>query len=222
MEDDRTFVHAFNDLQVCAGQGTVALEMLEQNPFLDAVVVPVGGGGLLAGMSTVLRHVNPRIKIYGVEAESMAGMKASMVLGKPTSVLKQSTMADGIAIENIGAIPFESIKANVDDIVVVSENDLASAVLALLELEKTVVEGAGATALAAILSEKLVLKDQNVGVVITGGNIDMSLLGRIIDKGLVSTGRLCRIRVTISDTPGFMAKYVSFISFFLFLPSSSS
>jgi len=208
-KERRVFVHAFNDSMILAGQGTVAMEMIEQNPYLDAVVVPIGGGGLIAGMALVLKHLNPRIKIYGVETVAMPGMYASKKMGKVVSVPKRPTMADGIAIENVGNVPFDIIKNLVDDIVLVEEDEIAAAVLALLELEKTVVEGSGATALAAIMAKKLSVKDQVVGVVCTGGNIDMNLLGRIIEKGMVKTGRLARVRVVCADVPGQLARVLN-------------
>lgn len=212
-QEKRIFIHAFNDASVVAGQGTVALEMVEQNPFLDSVVVPVGGGGLIAGMAVALRHINPRIKIFGVEAAAMPGMKRSLERGAVERVLKQPTMADGIAIEHVGQIPFEIIKETVDDIVTVEEDEIAAAVLALLEKEKTVLEGSGATGVAALLSNKIKLEEgSNVGIVLTGGNIDMTLLGRIIEKGLVKTGRLARVRVTVSDMPGQLASVCTAIA----------
>jgi threonine dehydratase len=207
--DDRVFVHAFNDAAIVAGQGTVAMEMLEQNPYLDAVVVPVGGGGLIAGMSRVLKHVNPRIKVYGVEATAMPGMFRSFKSGTLSSVPRNPTMADGMAVENVGQIPYALVREFVDDIVLVDEDEIASSVLTLLEHEKTVVEGSGACGLAAILSKKVDIKGQTVGIVLSGGNIDMSLLGRIIEKGLVKKGRLARIAVTIPDVPGALATITS-------------
>lgn len=206
-EEGRTFIHAFNDPEVVAGQGTCAMELLEQNPYMDAVIVPVGGGGLIAGMSLLLKAVNPRIQIYGVESVAMPGMYNSLKSGKLQSVPKKPSMADGIAIEHVGAIPFEVIKQNVDDIVLVEEDEIASAILLMLEKERTVLEGSGATGIAAIMSGKLPqLAGKNVVTICTGGNIDMSLLGRVIEKGLVKTGRLARIHVTILDQPGQLAR----------------
>lgn len=206
-ETGRVFIHAFNDPLVLAGQGTVAMEMIEQNPYLDAIVVPVGGGGLIAGMALVLKHINPRIKLYGVEAAAMPGMYNSVKSGRLERVPKRPTMADGIAIEAVGNIPYSVIQNLVDEIVLVDEDEIAEAVLRMLELEKSLVEGSGATALAAVLHRKIALPEgAQVGVVCTGGNIDMTLLGRIIEKGLVKSGRLVRIRVTIPDVPGQLAK----------------
>jgi len=208
--ENRTFIHAFDDPMIVAGAGTVAVEMMEQNPFLDAIVVPVGGGGLIAGMATFIKNVNPRIKVYGVEAAQMPGMYESLKHGHVVAVPKHSTMADGIAIERIGQTPFDLIKKYVDDIVLVKEDEIAEAVLNVLELEKTLVEGSGATGLAALVSNKLPqLKGKKVGVVCTGSNIDINFLGRIIEKGLVKSGRLARIRVLIKDIPGQLARICS-------------
>ena len=200
-EQGLVYVQAFNDPDVVCGQGTVALEMLEQNPFLDAIVVPIGGGGLIAGMALAIKTLNPQIKVYGVEAKSVPGMYRSVLANAVTKVTKQKTMADGIAVETVGDIPFDLVKLYVDEIVLVNEGELASSILSLLEVEKTIVEASGAAGLAA-LRRLPQLKNQQVGVVTTGGNIDMTLLGRIIEKGLVKNGRLTRIQVTIEDIPG--------------------
>jgi threonine dehydratase len=164
-------------------------------------------------MSLFLRHINPRIKIYGVETTAMAGMAESIKAGHLVSVPKRATMADGIAIENVGALAFDIIRTQVDDIVQVDEDEMAAAVLALLEVEKTVVEASGAAALAAMQSNKFPhLAGQNVVLCLTGSNIDMTLLGRIIDKGLVKSGRLARIHVTVADIPGQLAKVLAILN----------
>jgi len=175
-------------------------------------VVPIGGGGLIAGISLIVKSINPRIKIYGVEAEAMPGMLKSVQAGKLVSVPKAPTMADGIAIENVGQVPFDVIKHNVDEIVTVTEAEIAGGVLKLLEVEKTVLEGSGAAGLAAVMADKLPLKDKTVAIVLTGGNIDMSVLGRIIEKGLVKDGRMARIRVTVDDAPGELSKVTEVLS----------
>lgn len=211
-EEGRTFVHAFDDPQVVAGQGTVALEILEENPYIESIVVPVGGGGLIAGMALVLKHINPKIKIYGVEAKNMPKMKVSVDQGEIVKIPRLRTMADGIAIQQAGKVPFEIISKLVEDIVVVDEDEIAAAILTLLEIEKTVVEGSGATGLAALANKKLKFRqDEKVAVVLTGGNIDMSALGRIIEKGLVKDGRLTRLRVTVEDSPGELSKLTQLI-----------
>lgn len=205
--ENRVFIHAFNDKYIAEGAGTIAVEMMEQQPFLDAVIVPVGGGGMLAGMATLIKAINPRIAVYGVEAALMPGLVKSLQAGHVVPTPKQPTMADGIAIELVGDIPFPAIQQNVDKIVTVSEDDLAHSVLQLLELDKTLVEPAGAAALTALCGPlRDELQGKQVGVVLSGSNIDMTLLGRILNKGLVRSGRLARISVTIRDIPGQLAK----------------
>eukprot|EP00761_Pharyngomonas_kirbyi_P006255 gb/GECH01006261.1/.p1 GENE.gb/GECH01006261.1/~~gb/GECH01006261.1/.p1 ORF type:complete len:527 (+),score=149.98 gb/GECH01006261.1/:1-1581(+) len=202
-EENRVFVHAFNDSKIVAGAGTLGLEMIEQNPFLDAIVIPVGGGGLIAGLSVVIKSINPRIKVYGVEAANMPGMQQSVLKKQVTKIPYNKTIADGIAIRNVGPIPFNIISKYVDDIVTVSEDEIAEAVLKLLETEKTSVEGAGATPLAAVMSGKFPqLKNKRTALVQTGGNIDVSVMNDIISRGLVKSGRLVRLRVEVPDTPG--------------------
>lgn len=171
------------------------------------MILILGGGGLIAGMSLALKTLNPRIKIYGVEATAMPGMYVSVLNDKVTKVPKMKTMADGIAVETMGEIPFALAKKYVDEIVLVSEEEIAGAILALLEVEKTVVEASGATGLAALMANRFPeLKGKQVGIIATGGNIDMTLLGRIIEKGLVKDGRIARMRVTVEDVPGQIAK----------------
>lgn len=208
--ENRTFIHAFDDPQVVAGAGTVAVEMIEQNPFLDAIIVPVGGGGLIAGMSVFIKSINPRIKVYGVEAAAMPGVYKSLRAGHVIPVPKNGTMADGIAIERVGETPFSLINKYVDDVVLVEEDELAAAVLTMLEDEKTVLEASGAAGIAAMVQGKFPdLVGKNVGIVCTGSNIDMALLSRIITKGLVKSGRMARISVTIRDVPGQLARICS-------------
>ncbi len=163
-------------------------------------------------MALALHHINPRIKVYGVESAKMPKMTVSLEKNEVTKIPKYRSMADGIAVQKPGDIPFEIIRNLVEDIALVEEDDIASAVLTLLEVEKTVVEGSGATGIAAIASKKLDFTGQKVAVVLTGGNIDMTFLGRIIEKGLVKDGRLARIRVIIDDIPGELAKLATIIS----------
>jgi len=204
-------VHPFDDPWIVAGQGTVGLELLEQNPYLDAVVVPVGGGGLIAGVALVLKETNPRIKVYGVEATSMASMKASREAGRVVEVPSRRTIAEGIAVSRVGAIPFALAQRYVDDVVTVDDEEIAGAVLTLLEVEKTVVEGAAASALAAVLEGHLPLAGKRVACVLTGGNIDVTMLARIIERGLVKDGRLVRFRARIADAPGALAQLTTTI-----------
>jgi threonine dehydratase len=201
-----TFIHAFNDPWVVAGQGTIGLELHEQNPDLDAVLVPVGGGGLIGGIALVLRTLNRKIRVIGVQAESVPSMKAALKRGKPIRLSSALTLADGIAVREVGDMPLTLVKKYVDDIVTVSEGEIANAVLLLLEIEKTVAEGAAAVSLAALVNNKTALSDSNVGLVISGGNIDMNLISRIIEKGLIQDGRLGRLAVVISDRPGALAR----------------
>jgi threonine dehydratase len=205
-EKGLTFIHAFNDPWVVAGQGTIGLELYEQNPDLDAVVVPVGGGGLIGGIALVLKTLNRKIRVIGVQAESVPSMKAALEKGRPIRLPPAMTIADGIAVRAVGDMPLALVKKYVDDIVTVSEGEIANAVLLLLEIEKTVAEGAAAVSLAALLNKKTALTDCNVGLVISGGNIDMNLISRIIEKGLVQDGRLGRLSIVISDRPGALAR----------------
>jgi threonine dehydratase len=211
-EEGLVFVHPFDDRWVVAGQGTVGLELLEQNPYLDAVVVPVGGGGLAAGIALVLKETNPRIKVYGVEAAAMASMKASLAAGRVTEVPSQRTLAEGIAVARVGEIPFAIAQRYLDDIVTVDDEEIASAILTLLEVEKTVVEGAGASALAAILNGHLPIEGKKVALVLTGGNIDVTMLSRIIERGLVKDGRMVRFSAQVIDAPGALAKVTALIA----------
>ena len=205
-EKGLTFIHGFNDPWVVAGQGTIGLELYEQNPDLHAVVVPVGGGGLIAGIALILKTLNPKIRIIGVQAEAVPSMKAALEKGGPIRLPPAMTIADGIAVREVGETPFALAKHYVDDIVTVSEGEIANAVLLLLETEKTVAEGAAAVPLAAVINKKTGLAKSNVGIVITGGNIDMNLISRIIEKGLIQDGRLTRLSVVISDRPGALAQ----------------
>lgn len=204
-KEGRAFIHPFNDPAVIAGQGTVGLELLEQNPYLDAVVVPIGGGGLIAGMAVAIKETNPRIKVFGVEAAAMPGMRESLAAGRVVEVPARRTMADGIAVRRVGENTFKLIERYVDDIVTVEEEEIASAVLTLLEVEKTMVEGAGASPLAALVNGRLPLSGKKVALVCTGGNIDVTVLSRIIERGLVKDGRMGRFVVTCSDSPGMLA-----------------
>ena len=199
-------IHGFNDPWVVAGQGTIGLELYEQNPDLNAVVVPVGGGGLIAGVALVLKTLNPNIRIIGVQAEALPSMKAALEKGGPIRLPPAMTIADGIAVREVGETPFALAKNYVDEIVTVSEGEIANAVLLLLETEKTVAEGAAAAPLAAVINKKLGLTNGNVGLVISGGNIDMNLISRIIEKGLIQDGRLSRLSVVIPDRPGALAR----------------
>jgi threonine dehydratase len=205
-ESRLTFVSPFDDPFIVAGQGTIGLELYEQNPDLEAVIVPVGGGGLIAGIALALKTLKPKIRVIGVQAEAVPSMQAALENGKPVQVPPATTIADGIAVRAVGATPLELVKRYVDEIVTVSEGEIANAVLLLLEIEKTVAEGAAATALAAVINKKVSLSKKNVGLIVSGGNIDMNLIARIIEKGLIQDGRMSRIAVVISDRPGSLAR----------------
>lgn len=210
--EHRVFVHPFDDDLVMAGQGTIGLELLEQNPYLDAVVLAVGGGGLAAGVAVALKETNPKIKVYGVETAVLASMKAALVHGSPVVLPPARTIAEGIAVRRAGDRTFEVVQKYVDDIVVVDEEEIAEAILLLLEREKTVAEGAGAAPLAAVLNARLPLAGKKVAVVVCGGNIDVSVMSRIIDRGLVKSGRMVRMAVTVPDVAGALARLTGIVA----------
>jgi threonine dehydratase len=197
-----TLVHAFDDDAVIAGQGTLGLEILEQHPDVEAVVVPIGGGGLIGGISCAVKETNPAVTVYGVQPAKIASMKAAVHEGKPVTLAAAATIADGIAVRRAGDRTLPMVQKYVDEIVTVEEEEIANAVLLLLEREKTLAEGAGAAAIAAMLNRKLPLAGKRVAVLVCGGNIDVTLLSRIIERGLVKDGRLVRLRVHLPDYPG--------------------
>jgi threonine dehydratase len=199
-----TFVHPFDDPHVAAGQGTVALEMLEAIPELDMLVVPIGGGGLLSGMGTAARGLKPDIGLVGVQAELYPSMYA-LLNGKQLPC-EGDTLAEGIAVKVPGAFTSEVIRDLVDEIVLVSEPQLEKSVSLLLQIEKTVVEGAGAAGLAAVMAHPEKFRGKNVGVVLCGGNIDTRLLANVLLRDLARSGRLARLRVTLQDRPGALYK----------------
>jgi threonine dehydratase len=197
-----TLVHAFDDDAVIAGQGTLGLEILEQHPDVEAVVVPIGGGGLIGGIACAVKETNPAVTVYGVQPAKIASMKAAVLEGKPVTLAAAATIADGIAVRRAGERTLPMVQKYVDDIVTVEEEEIANAILLLLEREKTLAEGAGAAAIAAMLNRKLPLAGKRVAVLVCGGNIDVTLLSRIIERGLVKDGRLVRLRVHLPDYPG--------------------
>jgi len=203
-EQGLTFVHPFDDPNVAAGQGTVALEMLESIPSLDMLVVPIGGGGLLSGMGTAARALKPDIGLIGVQAELYPSMYA--LLNNLQMPCEGDTLAEGIAVKVPGAFTSEVIRELVDEIVLVSEAELETAVSLLLQIEKTVVEGAGAAGLAAVMANPKIFAGKNVGVVLCGGNIDTRLLANVLLRDLARSGRLARLRLTLQDRPGALYK----------------
>lgn len=201
-ERGMTFVHAFNDLAVMAGQGTIALEILEQLPDVDVIVTPIGGGGLVAGVAMAAKLMKPDIMIVGVEASGAACMKESMDNQQIVTLEQAVTIADGICVRTPGELTFQVTREFVDHIITVEEEEIARAMLMALERNKMVIEGAGATGLAAVLYDKLQVKGKKVCVLLSGGNVDVNFLSRIIERGLVESGRYLRLNTTVPDKPG--------------------
>lgn len=197
-----TFVHPFNDPKVIAGQGTIGLEILEQLPQVDAIVVPVGGGGLISGVAVAVKSLRPEIKVYGVQAEGAPSMKRSIEDGKRICLGSVSTIADGISVKEPGDLTYELCRKYVDKIVTVNDDETTAAILALLEKQKMVSEGAGAVAIAAVMFNKLPVEGKKVVCILSGGNIDVNLLNRAITRGLVKSGREVSLTIDLSDRPG--------------------
>jgi threonine dehydratase len=205
-QEGMTYVNGYDDPAILAGQGTIGLEMLQQVPDLDAVVVPIGGGGLIAGVAMAVKNLNPNCKVIGVEPDMCASWTAAIKAGKPVGVPAQGTLADGLAVTTVGSNAFQVAQHLIDDVITVSESSIALSILRLLERESWVVEGGGATAIAGFIDGKLdYLKGQKVGVIMCGGNIDMPVLGRVIERGLAADGRIHRFVATVSDRPGGIA-----------------
>lgn len=196
------FVHAFDDPYVIAGQGTIGIEMLEDAKDLDIIVCPVGGGGLISGIALAAKSIKPSIKVIGVETSGFDAMIKSLQEGKKVKVGAANTIADGIAVRKPGNLTFAMVRKYVDDIVTVTEDEIASTILLLLERLKIIVEGAGAVSLAALVEGKISAKGSNIGVVISGGNIDVNLVSEIINKGLIKSGRKVEIKTVLRDRPG--------------------
>ena len=205
-------VHPFDDDAVIAGQGTLGLELLEQCPGLDAVIVPVGGGGLVAGAALAVKGRRPEVRVIGVQSEALPAMRRALDAGHRVDVPAAPTIADGIAVRVVAERTLALTRTHVDDVVTVGEEDLANAILLLLEIEKTVVEGAGAAPLAALLNRPLGVAGATVALVLSGGNIDVTMLSRIIDRGLVKDGRLVRLGVVVVDRPGALARLSALIA----------
>ncbi|MCL4495417.1 MAG: threonine ammonia-lyase [Firmicutes bacterium] len=202
----RVMIPAFNDPAIIAGQGTIALEMLDERPHLDVLVVPLGGGGLIAGIALAAKERNSRIKVIGVQADSVPAFVLSRQAHRIVEARGARTIADGIAVKKPGDLTFGLVERYVDDLVTVSEHDISRAILIFLERTKLVVEGAGAVGLAAMLAGKIPLGLGTVGVVVSGGNIDVTLLNRIIEKGLVEEGRQIHLKTIVGDRPGQLAR----------------
>jgi len=205
-------VHAFNDPAVIAGQGTIALEILEQLPDVEAVIVPVGGGGLIAGIGLVLKELATRVQIIGVQASGADALARSLAASEIAALDHPATIADGIRVGKPGDITVGIARDVVDQVVTVDDDEIANAVLLMVETDKSVVEGAGATPLAALLHGRIGLRGKKAVLVVSGGNIDVNVLSRIIDRGLVKTGRLARLRVTLPDQPGSLARITAYLA----------
>ena len=207
-----TFVHPFDDEDVIAGQGTIGLEILNQLENIDAVVVPIGGGGLISGVAFTIKNLKPNIKVYGVQAANAPSMYESIKQKKQITLDAVSTFADGIAVKHPGDTTFELVNKYVDEIVTVSEDEIAMAILTLMERQKLVSEGAGATAVAAVLSDKIKAEGKNVVCIVSGGNIDVNILSRVLTRGLKASGRNVNMQIALEDKPGQLVLVSSIIS----------
>jgi threonine dehydratase len=211
-EKGLALVPPFDDPWIIAGQGTVGSEVLDALDDVAVVVVPVGGGGLIAGVALAIKARRPAVRVIGVEAEAMPAMQRSLQARQRVRVPAGPTIADGIAVRRVGEVTFDLAARYADEVVTVNEEELANAILLLLEIEKTVVEGAGAAPLAALLNRPLGLAGRHVALVLSGGNIDVTMLSRIIARGLVKDGRLARLAVTLQDRPGALARLTALIA----------
>ena len=197
-----TFIHPFNDEDVIAGQGTIALELIEQLPDMDAVIVPIGGGGLISGIAYTLKTLKPNVKVYGVQAAGAPSMYKSVKDGKIECLDSVSTIADGIAVKKPGDLTYEICTKYVDEIVTVTDDEISAAILALMEQHKLVTEGAGAIAVAAAMFGKLDIKGKKTVCLLSGGNIDVTILSRVIKRGLLMSGRTAQLMIELADKPG--------------------
>ena len=207
-----TFVHPFDDERVIAGQGTIGLEILSDLEDVDAVVVPVGGGGLISGVACAIKKLKPTCKVYGVQAQGAPSMFNSIVNKRIERLDSVSTIADGIAVKQPGVNTFELVNQYVDGIVTVTEDEICSAILALIEQHKMIAEGAGAVSVAAVMFNKIPVKNKNVVCVVSGGNIDVTILSRVIKRGLYKTGRSCELCIELMDKPGQLQKVAEIIA----------
>lgn len=209
-EQGRTVIHAFDDPYVIAGNGTIGLEILEDLPDLDAIYLPIGGGGLAAGVAIAVKNKRPNVKVIGVQSKAFPAMKESIDKGQIVEVYKGSTIADGISVKHPGELTYEILDKCIDDIVTVSDNEIVKAMFLLMERTKLVVEPAGAVGLAYLMNNNP-FKDKKVVTVLTGGNVDMYLLGQIVSKGLLETGRMLKISIQLIDRPGELKNVVDSI-----------
>lgn len=207
-----TYVHAFDDASIMAGQGTLGMEIMEDLPSLEVLLVPIGGGGLISGVATAVKALKPSVRIIGVQASGASTIAPSLDKGVPIVLESVDTMADGIAVRKAGALTFPHIQGLVDEVVTVTESEIAAAILFLLERSKSVVEGAGAVTLAAVMHGKADVKGKVACCLLSGGNIDMTLVSRIIRRGLVTEGRIAVITTHISDRPGSLAQFLALLA----------
>ena len=201
-ETGATFIHPFDDDEVIAGQGTIGLEILDQLDGVEAVIVPIGGGGLISGVAYAIKSLRPEVKVYGVQAERAAAVARSCQEGVCVTLDRVATFADGIAVKRPGETTLAMIRRYVDEVVTVSEDEIATAILALMEKEKLVTEGAGAVSVAAAMFGKLPIAGKQTVCILSGGNVDVNILSRVITRGLVSTGRSTQLRIALEDKPG--------------------
>jgi threonine dehydratase len=211
-EQHLTFIHPFDDDAVIAGQGTLGLELLQQHPEIEAVVVPIGGGGLIGGIACAIKETNAHVQVVGVQTSRLPSMKVAVAEGKPVTLAPAATIADGIAVRRAGDRTLPLVQKYVDEIVTVNEEEIANAVLLLLEREKMLAEGAGAAAIAAVINHKVKMTGKKIAVLVCGGNMDVTLLSRIIERGLVKDGRLVRLRVHLPDYPGALHKVTGILA----------
>ena len=201
-ETGSTFIHPFNDDEVIAGQGTIGLEILDQLADVDAVICPIGGGGLISGVAYAITTLNPGVQVYGVQAENAPSMARSVEAGEAVTLETVQTFADGIAVKHPGDVTFEMVRKYVDAVVTVSEDEIAAAILALIEKQKLIAEGAGAVSVAAAMFHKLPIEGKKVVCIVSGGNIDVNILSRVITRGLVTAGRNSMLQIALEDKPG--------------------
>ena len=211
-ENGYTFAHPFNDEMVIAGQGTIALEIIRQLPEVDQIVVPVGGGGLISGVAFTIKQIKPSCRVIGVQAAGAPSMKASLDAGEIKELSSVGTIADGIAVKKPGDLTFECCQKYVDEIVTVTDGEISSAILALMESQKTVTEGAGATPVAAVMFGKVNIKDRVTVCVVSGGNIDVNILSRVITTGLIKTGRITELKTMVEDKPGQLIRLLQVVA----------
>ena len=207
-----TFIHPFDDPDVIAGQGTIGLELSKQIPDMDAVVVPIGGGGLIAGVAYTLKNLNPNIKIYGVQAAGAPSMYNSMRDKQILTLPSVKTIADGIAVKQPGSLTYDICSNYVDEIATVTDDEISAAILTLMEKHKLVTEGAGAVAVAAVMFDKFDLKGKKVVSLLSGGNIDVTILSRVISRGLLMSGRRCKLTIEVADKPGELSRVTNIIA----------